>query len=180
MNMDNLNELASFIQEEIYLWTEEKNLYRSEASKVSSKLTHPPTLDEIPEEIQLPPIPVKGNFSKGILIVHEESELHPEVMDMLVKMVNACGHSMSEVGLVKAEDLENRSMEDFNALNAHTVLKFGRVKHLINSIPAPAYEVYSEDETEYLFADSLPVISEDQSLKKKLWVALQKLFKLKS
>lgn len=180
MNMDHLGELASFIQEEIYLFQEDRNQYQSDSPKAISQKNQKSISEEVPEEILAPPIPVKGNFSKGILIVHEESELGSEVMDMLVKMVNACGHSMSEVGLVKAEDLENRNMEDFLALNAHTVLKFGRVKHLINSIPAPAYEVYTEEETEYLFADSLIAISEDLALKKKLWIALQKLFKLKS
>ena len=176
MNIENLDELASFIQEDIYFLPEDRKQVKTELKKAISKS---PDLD-IKEEIQGSPIPVKGNFSKGILIVHEESELSSEVMDMLVKMVNACGHSMTEIGLVKAEDLENRSMEEFNALNAHTVLKFGRVKHLINSIPAPSYEVYTEEETEYLFADSLTAMSEDKELKRKLWIALQRLFKLKS
>ncbi|WP_026951593.1 hypothetical protein [Algoriphagus mannitolivorans] len=176
MNMENLHELASFIQEDIFLLPEDRDRVKAELNEANSKSME----IEIQEEIQAPPIPVKGNFTKGILIVHEEQELSPSIMDMLVKMVNACGHSMTEIGLVKAEDLENRSMEDFNALNAHTVLKFGRVKHLINSIPAPTYEVYTEDETEYIFADSLTVISEDKELKKTLWLALQKLFKLKS
>ncbi len=174
--MENLHELASFIQEDIFLLPEDRDRVKAELNEANSKSME----IEIQEEIQAPPIPVKGNFTKGILIVHEEQELSPSIMDMLVKMVNACGHSMTEIGLVKAEDLENRSMEDFNALNAHTVLKFGRVKHLINSIPAPTYEVYTEDETEYIFADSLTVISEDKELKKTLWLALQKLFKLKS
>ena len=178
--MENLHELASFLEEDLYLLPEDKNLIKSALLQTKKSTSITQVKEEIVEEIQLPPIPVKGNFSKGILILHEESELSPEVMDMLVKMVNACGHSMTEIGLVKAEDLENRSMDDFNALNAHTVLKFGRVKHLINSIPAPTYEVYTEEETEYLFADSLTAISEDKELKKKLWQALQKLFKLKS
>lgn len=176
MNMENLYELASFIQEDIFFLPEDRDRVKAELKEPNSKSTD----KEIQEEIQAPPIPVKGNFTKGILIVHEEPELTPSIMDMLVKMVNACGHSMTEIGLVKAEDLENRSMEDFNSLNAHTVLKFGRVKHLINSIPAPTYEVYTEEETEYIFADSLSAISEDTELKKKLWLALQKLFKLKS
>jgi hypothetical protein len=130
------------------------------------------------EEFLQEPIPLKGNFTKGILLIHEESELSPEVMDMLVKMINACGHSMAEVGLVSSENLENRSMEDFLALNAHVVLKFGRIKHPVNVLPSQPYEIFSEGETEYLFADSLTVIAEDKNLKRMLWTSLQKLFNL--
>jgi hypothetical protein len=111
-------------------------------------------------------------------VIHEETNLNPEVMDMLVKMLNACGHSMSEVGLLSAENLENRSMEDFKALNAHVVLKFGRIKHPINHLPISSYEIHTEEETEYLFADALTSISEDKGLKRQLWAALQLLFNL--
>jgi hypothetical protein len=99
-------------------------------------------------------------------------------MDMLVKMLNACGHSMTEVGLLAAESLENRSMEDFQALNAHVVLKFGRVKHPLNQLPVTPYEIHTEGETEYLFADALTSISEDKTLKRQLWTTLQLLFNL--
>lgn len=134
--------------------------------------------EEISSEPVLEPIQVKGNFTKGILVLHEESSLNSDVMDMLVKMLNACGHSMTEVGLLAAESLENRSMEDFQALNAHVVLKFGRVTHPINQLPITPYEIHTEGETEYLFADALTSISEDKTLKRKLWTTLQLLFNL--
>ena len=124
------------------------------------------------------PIPLQGNFTKGILIVHEEEKLNAEIMDMLVKMITACGHSMNEVGLVSSLTLENRSMEEFQALNAHVVIKFGRIKHPIHQFSFGAYEIQSEGETEYLFADALTSIAEDKSLKRKLWSALQLLFNL--
>lgn len=134
--------------------------------------------EAISSEIVIEPIQVQGNFSKGILVLHEESNLNPEVMDMLVKMLHACGHSMTEVGLLAAENLVNRSMEDFQSLNAHVVLKFGRVKHPINQLPINPYEIHTEGETEYLFADALTSISEDKNLKRQLWAALQLLFNL--
>jgi hypothetical protein len=141
-----------------------------------------PEKSNLPEEVQSAtisdPIQVRGNFTKGILVVHEESSLNSEVMDMLVKMLNACGHSMTEVGLLAAESLENRIMEDFQALNAHVVLKFGRVKHPLNQLPVTPYEIHTEGETEYLFADALTSISEDKTLKRQLWTTLQLLFNL--
>lgn len=130
------------------------------------------------EEVIQEPIPLQGSFTKGILIVHEEEKLNAEIMDMLVKMITACGHSMNEVGLVSSLTLENRSMEEFQALNAHVVIKFGRIKHPINQFSFGTYEIQSEGETEYLFADALSSIAEDKSLKRKLWSALQLLFNL--
>ena len=130
------------------------------------------------EELKEEPIPVLGNFEKGVLILIEEDSLRPEVMEMLVKMLNAVGHSMNEVGLIHSHTLDMRSMKDLKNLNAHTILKFGRIQHPINSVPANQYEVYSEEDVQYLFADALTSISEDNSLKKKLWGALQILFNI--
>ncbi|MDO8967892.1 MAG: hypothetical protein Q8S14_16885 [Algoriphagus sp.] len=173
MENDTIAELQSLITEDLYLIPEDQEaiLAQLEGRTVAAKEVE--SSDAIIE-----PIPVKGNFSKGVLILHEESELSTEVLEMLVNMINAVGHSMTEVGMVSSEVLEDRSMEDFLSLNAHIVLKFGRIKHPINAVPAHPYEVYSENETEYLFADSLSSISEDKALKKKLWMALQALFNL--
>lgn len=202
-----LEELKSLIEEEIYLIPEDRKAILAQLndnSSLSSKTKSTDTvLVEIREEITevavsvktletVPepqivvdqpisePIPIRGNFSKGVLILHEETNLNAEVMEMLVKMINACGHSMNEVGLVASENLEGRTMEEFQSLNAHTVLKFGRISHPINAVPARPYEVYSENETEYLFVDSLSMIGEDVNLKKKLWTSLQVLFNLTS
>jgi hypothetical protein len=57
-------------------------------------------------------------------------------------------------------------------------LKFGRIQHPINSLVANQYDVYSEEGVQYLFADALTSISEDKSLKKKLWGALQIIFNI--
>jgi hypothetical protein len=198
MENDSLESLSSFLEEPIFLLEPDRNkiaaaLQLSGGDKALAAEEQPVTfsssentdIDTLPTVDQLSklesveePILIKGNFSKGILVIHEETNLNPEVMDMLVKMLNACGHSMSEVGLLAAENLENRSLEEFKALNAHVVLKFGRVKHPINQLPINSYEIHTEEETEYLFADALTSISEDKALKRQLWSALQLLFNL--
>ncbi|WP_192349645.1 hypothetical protein [Algoriphagus sp. Y33] len=134
---------------------------------------NPPTQELKPE-----PLIVRGKFEKGILVLHEEPLLRPEVMEMLVNMVNAVGHSMNEVGLLSSEDLEGRSLSDLYDLNAHIVLKFGRLKHPINALPASDYQIHTEGETEYLFADALSTIAEDKVLKGKLWNTLKVLFNI--
>ena len=198
MENDSLESLQTFLDDSIYLLPEDQmriadslfdksdlndTLFGSggESKPVVLKATAVEPLkliEEITLDSSLNPIQVKGDFTKGILVLHEESSLTSEVMDMLVKMLNACGHSMTEVGLLAAETLENRSMEDFQALNAHVVLKFGRVNHPINQLPITAYEIHTEGETEYLFADALTSISEDKTLKRQLWTSLQLLFNL--
>lgn len=198
MENERLETLQTFLDDTLFLLPEDqKHIAHSLAGtavvqnmhKGNEVTSNPSDLDKetvesskLPEaissEIVIEPIQVQGNFSKGILVLHEESNLNPEVMDMLVKMLHACGHSMTEVGLLAAENLVNRSMEDFQSLNAHVVLKFGRVRHPINQLPINPYEIHTEGETEYLFADALTSISEDKNLKRQLWAALQLLFNL--
>ena len=197
MENDSLESLQTFLEDSIFLLPEdqkkiEQSLFGTSEIQVAKEIVaveksanlsaETPEKSNLPDEVQSAPISdpiqVRGNFTKGILVVHEESNLNSDVMDMLVKMLNACGHSMTEVGLLAAESLENRSMEDFQALNAHVVLKFGRVKHPINQLPITPYEIHTEGETEYLFADALTSISEDKTLKRQLWTTLQLLFNL--
>ncbi len=197
MENDSLESLQTFLEDSIFLLPEDQEKIKQslfgtseihvdkgtlEVEKSVDLSANTPEKSNLPEEVQsvpvLDPIQVRGNFTKGILVIHEESNLNSEVMDMLVKMLNACGHSMTEVGLLAAESLENRSMEEFQALNAHVVLKFGRVQHPINQLPIHLYEIHTEGETEYLFADALISISEDKTLKRQLWGALQLLFNL--
>lgn len=179
-----IHHLQHFLTEDLFLLKEDMGIQQEVKEPARSYLPKPAAKPDVPEEkiivaeIKAEPIQVRGNFEKGVLILHEEESLKPEVMDMLVKMINAVGHSMNEVGLLASYSLEGRTMEDFKNLNAHTVLKFGRIKHPVNSIFTSLYEVYAEDETEYLSADALSVISEDKNLKKKLWTALQVLFNI--
>lgn len=193
MENESLASLQSFIDEPLFLLPEDRRSLEAElfgtttqtpavgdekqgidlSQEVEVETPAPNSTDFIPE-----PLLVQGNFSKGILILHEESKLNVEVMDMLVKMLNACGHSMSEVGMLSSENIQNSSIEDFQGLNAHVVLKFGRIKHPVNHLPFAAYDIHTEGETEYLFADALSTIAEDKLLKRKLWTALQLLFNL--
>jgi hypothetical protein len=189
-----IHHLSQFITEELFLVQEDMEIF-DQLETGNSKSNEQPVLKQtiqiipqvvqtiseekiIIQELKEEPIPVLGNFEKGVLILIEEDSLRPEVMEMLVKMLNAVGHSMNEVGLIHSNTLDMRSMKDLKNLNAHTILKFGRIQHPINSIPANQYEVYLEEDVQYLFADALTSISEDNSLKKKLWGALQILFNI--
>lgn len=188
--MENMSiqELQHIITEELFFFEKDsKSDQTTEETKPSLESEKPNTLPKtvhiegvLPsrEELKKEPLTVRGNFEKGILVLHEEQELKPEVLEMLGNMVNAVGHSMNEIGLLSSIELEGRSLSDLFDLNAHIVLKFGRIKHPINALPASDYHIHTEDETEYLFADALSTISEDKALKGKLWNTLKILFNL--
>jgi hypothetical protein len=166
MEKFDLNELQYIIPDELFLLNEDKREY-------GSSVAEPQMLDQVAD-----PIAIQGNFTNGILILHQEVDLPPKVMEMLVNMIQAVGHSMNEVGLVNSNAMEGRSLQELYDLNAHKILKFGRIKHPINALPARDYHIHTERATEYLFADSLSVIAEDKVLKVKLWQNLKVLFNI--
>ncbi|WP_268034118.1 hypothetical protein [Algoriphagus sp. PAP.12] len=191
MDKSTLGELKYILNEDIFLFDEDKDSLAKESGfqaenpnlnqvqePTSPGLTKIETKQETAPEVELEPIQVRGKFEKGILILHEEESLNAEIMDMLVKILQAVGHSMSEVGLLNSKELEGRSLDEFHAINAHVVLKFGRIKHPINAFPILDYHIHAENETEYLFADSLTSIFEDSNLKRKLWTTLKTLFNI--
>lgn len=179
----NIQQLQHILTEDLFLIREEFDsatdsavqFQKKDTNEVQKSASFKQDEDSMPAK---EPIQYKGNFENGVLILHEEENLPSEVMDMLVKMINAVNHSMNEVGMISSKTLEGRSLEEFMDLNAHKVLKFGRIKHPINALPALDYTVHTEDETEYLFADSLAVIAEDRGLKVKLWDSLKILFNI--
>lgn len=193
MENDSLNSLKLFLQEDIYLIGEEADLILGRqdmphAVEVNSQHISPETEDSKEEieaqetliqEVKEPTPPlVRGGFEKGILILHEEEALNEEIMDMLSKIISAVNQSMTDIGLLSSKELEGKSLEEFQAINAHKVIKFGRISHPINALPIHDYQIKTEGETEFLFADSLTQINMDKTLKKKLWETLKTLFNI--
>lgn len=189
MEKSTIGQLQYFLTEDLFLIKEDiPSLLNQTASNHSYSsenqeyLQSGDSTDSLTSEAEEPlnpePILVRGQFEKGILILHEEDQLSEEIMELLSKILQAVGLSMNSVGLVSSEGLLGRSLEEFNALNAHTVIKFGRIQHPINSLPINTYQVHTEEETEYLFADSLSQIAENKELKSKLWNNLKILFNL--
>nr|WP_139235945.1 hypothetical protein [Algoriphagus locisalis] len=183
-----IQELQHIITEELFFFEKEpeagqanqesNHTSETEKPKTLPKTVHIDGVTPPKEELKPEPLSVRGKFEKGILVLHEEEQLRPEVMEMLVNMINAVGHSMNEVGLLSSKELEGRTLAELYDLNAHIVLKFGRLKHPINALPASDYQIHTEGETEYLFADALTTISEEKALKGKLWNTLKILFNI--
>lgn len=189
MEKSTLDQLQYFLTEDLFLIKEDipsllnqTDSNHTYSDKIQEATQTEEAIENMPSAVEEPvspePIPVRGQFEKGILILHEEDQLSEEIMELLSKILQAVGLSMNSVGLLSSEGLLGRSLEEFNALNAHTVIKFGRIQHPINSLPINTYHVHTEEETEYLFADSLSQIAENKELKSKLWNNLKILFNL--
>ncbi|UZD23612.1 hypothetical protein [Algoriphagus halophytocola] len=181
-------ELQFIITEDLFLFKEDLKTDVSQPEKPvdtepQSNLVQEPKpelkVSPVPDHEEKPaPIQVRGAFEKGILVLHEEAELPEPVMEMLVKMIGAVGHSMKSVGMLSSEQVEGRSLEELYELNPHIILKFGRIKHPVNAIPTTEYHIHNEAGVEYLFADALSSIAEDKILKGKLWNTLKILFNI--
>lgn len=186
MEKINLSELAKVITEEIYLFPEDRNLPIEKDTESHALAAEPAQASLVAEEpsaqaeehVQKEPIQVNGRFNQGILILHEERELSEEIMQLLSNIINAVNHSMNDVGLIPSYRLEGRSLEELHELGAHKIIKFGKIRHAVDAIPAQDYQVYADQEVEFLFADPLTSIAEDKALKGKLWKALQNLFNI--
>lgn len=189
-SMENMSsqELQFIITEDLFLFREDLNTDAPKPEKPTEANVSGSSVEEPKVEIQQTPVPeiedkpapiqVRGAYEKGILVLHEEAELPEQVMEMLVKMIGAVGHSMKSVGMLSSEQVEGRSLEELYELNPHIILKFGRIKHPVNAIPTNDYHIHQEAEVEYLFADALSTIAEDKVLKGKLWNTLKILFNI--
>jgi hypothetical protein len=173
----NLQLLSLFLDKEIYLVPGEKHNYTKFQNRreepVDASIESVETLDETPS------ITFEGGFEKGILAIHEETELRPELREMLFNLFGALQCSLKDMALVSAEHLEGLPMESITNLGPSRVVVFGLVRHDLMSFQKSKYEIVQEEGIEYLFADSLGTISESKELKKLLWKEIQILFNIK-
>lgn len=177
MEKMNLQLLSLFLDKEIYLVPGEKHDF----PEIQNSIALPSGITEESSEglDELPAIEFEGGFEKGILVVHEETELRPELREMLFNLFGALHCSLKDMALVTAHHLEGLPMESVTSLGPSKVIVFGLVRHDLMSFQKNKYEIVQEDGIEYLFADSLGAIAESKELKKSLWKEIQVLFNIK-
>ncbi|AWW29000.1 hypothetical protein DN752_01975 [Echinicola strongylocentroti] len=120
----------------------------------------------------------EGDFEKSLLVIHQDSPLSEELKGFLLKILRAVSYSLKDIALVSASQVSSLPVNTVQQLNPHKILVFGSLNHPIIQQKENNYEISSDGEVEYLFADSLPVIFEDQNLKKNLWNSLQAFFNI--
>lgn len=130
--------------------------------------------------VEKPPIESLGeNQQKALFIVNDESckFLPDKEMELLTKLVSACKLSLADIALVNFSS--NRySYQQFNEqFEPEKILIFG-VTNAELGLPfdIPAFQVQKFQQQLYLTAPPLHEFVNNTSLKKELWIALQKIF----
>lgn len=180
MEENSIHHFSLFLDTPIYLLPEEKSsLIHAPSSKEQEKTA--PQEEEIPVEISqgIQELVYDGGFEKGVLVVYEENYLADGIKELLFRILDAVGCSLKDIALAGAEALSGTGMEQIEALNPVKVIVFGQPKHSLLQLKKKTYDIQMIEETEYLFADNLELISENKELKKLLWASLQTLFNVK-
>jgi len=122
-----------------------------------------------------------GNNEKNILIIINEPEtvyLRDADLALLVGILTACKLSMADIALLNFDKNNQAGYTSLNeALHPSTIILFG-IEPVLLDFPLhfPHFQLQPYNGQHYLSAPSLKNIGEDVSLKKQLWLALQKHF----
>ncbi|MBS9523161.1 hypothetical protein KI659_03935 [Litoribacter alkaliphilus] len=180
----NLSSLSLFITEEMVIIPEElQKISLSQKFKNNDALI--PHQKELVQEngnvaeIQIEDIlaQVKGQFQKGIVVIHEGHELESSLQEFLLKILGAVNCSLKDIALIGADNIENMPESCIDVLNPNKIIVFGLIHHPIFEHKKSKY-IITQPSFEILFADDLKDISENVALKKQLWTSLQSLFQI--
>nr|MBI1230695.1 hypothetical protein [Cytophagales bacterium] len=182
----NLKEISLFLTEPIVLIPEPKTVLRSDemtASKSSlasvseeTKTNPQKTVEDIPD---MDTAVYKGNFQKGLLVLHQGNTLSEESQRFLMTILKAVNHSLKDIALLSEADLLVGHPDSITHLNPTSILIFGKLAHPVMQRKKSDYTIFQDEHT-MLFADDLEELEKNKLLKKKLWTALQALFNINS
>lgn len=185
----NLQHLSLFIEEAIYLIPgdvvniptakEDPNLTTAQETALNYTTVIDSVIAQEEESRAVLEINYKGNFEKGVLVIHEDAALSLELQELLFKILGAVGCSLKDIALVSKADLEVTDMNSIQSLNPSKIILFGTFAHDLMHYRQELYKIHVEDGMEFLFADGLDAIQTNVSLKKSLWNQLQILFGIK-
>lgn len=180
--MENLSihHLAMFMDSEIFILPEEKNMI---IEKESDSLPYPEPKQEISlveedSENDSVNLEYEGGFGKGVLVVYQGKSLDPALHELLFKILNAVGCSLKDIALASSDAMEMISLSNVMAMNPNKIILFGNFRHDIMMLKKSPYEIINHEGVEYLFADDLKILFENINLKKALWTELQVLFNI--
>lgn len=178
----NLKEISLFLTEPIVLIPEPNIAQSSDemratiASQASvmeeTETKRQKAAEDIPE---METAVYKGNFQKGLLVLHQGNALSEESQRFLMTILKAVDHSLKDIALLSEAELLAGHPDSITHLNPTSILIFGKVNHPIMQCKKTDYTIIQDEHT-MLFADDLEELETNKPLKKKLWTALQVLF----
>lgn len=121
-----------------------------------------------------------GSNEKNILIVVNKADavyVEEEELSFLTNVLSACSLSLADVAIINWHNRESASI--VAELHSKQVLLFG-LSPLQFGLPInfPNFQNQNFNNTIYLTAPDLFVISKDVNLKKELWTSLKKMFSI--
>lgn len=122
-----------------------------------------------------------GNNEKNILIVVNEPAavyLQDADLNLLVGILTACKLSMADIALINFHKNDHAGYTNLNeSFNPSTILLFG-VDPMQLEFPLnfPHFQLQAYNGQHYLCSPALSALAADVSLKKQLWLSLQKHF----
>jgi hypothetical protein len=130
-------------------------------------------------ESNIPENCISGENEKGLLIVIKEEENNSENIQLLTKILQAIDKSLKkDAHLLTIPNDRFFSLSEQIKGNYHHLISFGYgAKQLGFSFETKPYIPSNLLNISFLFAHPLSKISANQELKKKLWAALQNIFK---
>ena len=133
----------------------------------------------------LPADPVKflGSNQKHITILVNESNavfLTDISLTFLTGILNACKLNMSDVAVINIYQSENNHYTAINSATLPRIMLLFGVSPQEIGLPFyfPHFQIQPFNNTTYVSAPHLSNISDDQSLKVKLWASLKSVFQL--
>ena len=122
-----------------------------------------------------------GGYQSGLLILVNSADvpyLHDDELQLLSNMLHACKLSLADAAIVNTANIEPTNWSTLlQQWKPQKMIAFGPV--LINDIPQlNQNEITGEDETLFLQAAALTILTTQTAEKKALWIALQQLFQL--
>lgn len=164
MSLDNI-QLSALLVEKLY----------------SKALVDLNTVKAAPQKTTGPLFNWLGNNEKNILIVVNEpvaAFLQDSDLQLLVGILKACKLSLADIALV---NFNNNTHADYTSLNAAlnpaTIILFGMEPAGLDfPLHFPHFQLQPYNGQHYLCSPALANLSADISLKKQLWLSLQKHF----
>ena len=138
--------------------------------------------DSAPKEEAAANYPALGNNARNIVVIVRD-EAHPVIADgdlqFLTGVLKACNLGLGDILLLNHRTAPVSFNELKEKYRPQTILLFGTLQESL-SLPLrfPEFQVTTHAALQMLSAPPLSVIEKEESLKRQLWGALKKLFRI--
>lgn len=154
----------------------DEDLYLVKESSQTHSTTDAPALEQAPQQKSGPAhLTYKGDNLKGVAVLVDDATneyLNPNDETLLLTILKAVNLSLQDVALCNLAKTTSQWQEQ---LNVNKAILFGISPETYGK-QFEMYKLISKNDIAYLFAHPLSQLSNDKSLKLKLWGSLKEMF----